>query len=82
MEYSLSALSIQLKKVFIFFVKHALDETVLSVAESVIYFHLMLSGDVESNPGPGKIWTVNSTFIVCYVSISHANNNITLSNYL
>ena len=55
MEYSLSALSIQLKKVFIFFVKHALDETVLSVAESVIYFHLMLSGDVESNPGPGKI---------------------------
>ena len=53
-KYTLSELSNQLKKNFIFFIKHALDETVLSVAESVIYFHLMLSGDVESNPGPGR----------------------------
>ena len=53
-EHSLSTLSNQLKKLVIFFIKHTLDEMVLSVAESVIYFHLMLSGDVESNPGPGR----------------------------
>ena len=36
----------------------ALLDTVLSVASSVIVCKLLMSGDVEKNPGPGGRWII------------------------
>ena len=37
----------------------AKNDLVEAVALTVIIFRLLLSGDVELNPGPGKIWIVH-----------------------
>ena len=44
---------------------NALLDATLSVASSVVVSRLLISGDVESNPGPGRYSGENSMMIVC-----------------
>ena len=45
-------------------VAKALLDTALSVALSIIVSKLMMSGDVEKNPGPGGRWIVATHHVV------------------
>ena len=39
---------------YVLVLMNALLDTILSVAASVVFSRLLISGDVESNPGPGR----------------------------
>ena len=60
---------------YVLVLMNALLDTVLSVAASVVFSRLLISGDVESNPGPGEyhIRLRHKTYANNYVNSKHTD---------
>ena len=63
---------------YVLVLMNTLLDVILSVAASVVFSRLLISGDIESNPGPGRCPGELRIFVIQYNIYMHHTSHINL----